>query len=158
MATVILSAVVETAQAYNWRANHLATQASALVMALEEALRAARICAALSSCAGRGLTEMPAALAGGLAGVRTHLDRAEALATGSAPGVGSATRPLPARLTEREVAVLRHLAVGRSNREMAVILCRSERTIERHIENIYRKIAARNRADATAFAIRHHLT
>jgi DNA-binding NarL/FixJ family response regulator len=56
------------------------------------------------------------------------------------------------------VAVLRHVAVGRSNREMAVILCRSERTIERHIENIYRKIAARNRADATAFALRHHLS
>ena len=53
--------------------------------------------------------------------------------------------------------MLRLVAEGRSNREMAEVLCRSERTIERHLENIYRKIAARNRADATAFALRHRL-
>ena len=64
----------------------------------------------------------------------------------------------PAGMSAREVAVLRLLAVGKSNREMAATLCRSERTIERHIENIYRKIAARNRADAVAYALRHHLT
>jgi DNA-binding CsgD family transcriptional regulator len=63
----------------------------------------------------------------------------------------------PTGLTAREVEVLRLVAQGRSNREMAEELCRSERTIERHLENIYRKIAARNRADATAFALRHHL-
>jgi hypothetical protein len=33
----------------------------------------------------------------------------------------------------------------------------SERTVERHLENIYRKIEARNRADATAFALHHRL-
>lgn len=135
----------------------LASPATALVAALEEALRTARICAALTSCAARGLPG-GAAVAASLAEVRAQLDRAETLANGSAPRCGSATRPPPARLTAREVAVLRHIAVGRSNREMAEILCRSERTIERHIENIYRKIAARNRADATAFALRHQLT
>ena len=40
---------------------------------------------------------------------------------------------------------------------MAGLLCRSERTVERHLENIYRKVGARNRADATAFALRHGL-
>ena len=63
----------------------------------------------------------------------------------------------PSRLTAREVEVLRLIAAGRSNREMAEALCRSERTVERHIENIYRKIGAHSKADATAFAIRHHL-
>jgi DNA-binding NarL/FixJ family response regulator len=66
--------------------------------------------------------------------------------------------PHPAGLTAREVEVLRLVAAGQSSREMAAALCRSERTVERHIENIYRKIAARNRADATVFALRHQLT
>jgi DNA-binding NarL/FixJ family response regulator len=61
------------------------------------------------------------------------------------------------RLTAREVEVLRLIAAGMSNREMAVALCRSERTVERHLENIYRKIGAHSKADATAFAFRHHL-
>ena len=53
--------------------------------------------------------------------------------------------------------MLRLVAAGRSNREIAAALSRSERTVERHLENIYRKIGARNRADATAFALRHRL-
>ena len=63
----------------------------------------------------------------------------------------------PARLTLREAEVLGLIAAGKSNREMATILRRSERTIERHIESLYRKIDARNRADATAYAFRHQL-
>ena len=63
----------------------------------------------------------------------------------------------PVRLTPREAEVLRLLAAGRSNREMAAALCRSERTVERHLGSLYRKIAARNRAEATAFALRHGL-
>ena len=67
--------------------------------------------------------------------------------------------PCPYRyhLTAREVEVLRLIAAGMSNREMAAALCRSERTVERHIENIYRKIDAHSKADATAFAFRHRL-
>jgi DNA-binding NarL/FixJ family response regulator len=94
-----------------------------------------------------------------LAGVRTHLERAEALMTRCAPtGHAATVVRLPAGMSAREVMVLRLLAVGKSNREMAATLCRSERTVERHIENIYRKIAARNRADAVAYALRHQLT
>ena len=66
--------------------------------------------------------------------------------------------PHPAGLTEREVAVLRRVADGLSNRETAAALALSERTVERHLENLYRKIAARNRAEAVAYAIRHKLT
>ncbi len=53
--------------------------------------------------------------------------------------------------------MLRRLAAGRSNREMAEELSVSLRTIERHLENLYRKIDARNRADAAAWATRHRL-
>jgi DNA-binding NarL/FixJ family response regulator len=54
--------------------------------------------------------------------------------------------------------VLRLVAAGRSNREAAAALSVSERTVERHLENLYRKIAARTRADATAYALRNNLT
>jgi DNA-binding CsgD family transcriptional regulator len=79
------------------------------------------------------------------------------VAAGSGPERVALPEQTSARLTAREIEVLRLVAAGASNREMAAALCRSERTIERHLENIYRKIDARNRADATAFALRHHL-
>ena len=53
--------------------------------------------------------------------------------------------------------MLRLLAAGRSNREVAAALALSVRTVERHITNLYLKIDARNRADATAYAVRHGL-
>ena len=63
----------------------------------------------------------------------------------------------PAGLTEREVAVLRLLAGGQSNRKIAQQLGITTRTAERHVSNLYLKIDAHGRADATTFAIRHHL-
>ncbi|MGI8553781.1 MAG: response regulator transcription factor, partial [Dehalococcoidia bacterium] len=57
-------------------------------------------------------------------------------------------------LTERELQVLRLIAAGRSNKEMARELSLSARTIERHITNIYAKIGARGKADAIAYALR----
>jgi len=64
----------------------------------------------------------------------------------------------PAGLSPREVEVLRLLAAGRSNPEIAAILSLSVRTIERHVENLYRKIGVHGRAEATAYAFRHDLT
>ncbi len=61
----------------------------------------------------------------------------------------------PAGLTGREAEILRLLAEGRTNREIAAELVLSVHTIERHLANAYRKIGARNRADATAFALRN---
>ncbi len=55
-------------------------------------------------------------------------------------------------LTERELEILVLVAQGLSNREMAEQLVLSPRTIERHLENLYRKTGARNRAEATAYA------
>jgi DNA-binding CsgD family transcriptional regulator len=64
---------------------------------------------------------------------------------------------LPAGLTPRELEILRALAAGKSNREIASTLVLSVHTVERHVANIYRKIDARNRAEATAFALRERL-
>jgi DNA-binding CsgD family transcriptional regulator len=66
-----------------------------------------------------------------------------------------AERTLPAGLTGREAEILRLLAGGRTNREIADTLVLSVHTIERHLANAYRKIGARNRAEATAFALRN---
>ena len=64
---------------------------------------------------------------------------------------------LPSGLTEREAQVLRLIAGGKTNSEVAGELVLSIRTVERHIGNIYAKIAARGRADATVFALAHGL-
>ena len=63
----------------------------------------------------------------------------------------------PHGLSPREVEVLRLIAAGRSNRQIAEALYLSPRTVERHIANIYLKIDVHNKAEATAFAYRHHL-
>jgi len=64
----------------------------------------------------------------------------------------------PAGLTPRETEVLRLIAAGRTNQEISSDLVLSVRTVARHITNIYGKIGARSKADATAYAIRHNLT
>lgn len=61
-------------------------------------------------------------------------------------------------LTAREVEVLRLVAAGRSNTHIATELCVSVRTVARHVTNIYAKIDAQNRSEATAYAIRHGLS
>ncbi len=57
-------------------------------------------------------------------------------------------------LTARELDVLRLIAQGETNAEIAHRLTLSVNTVERHVANLYRKIDARGRADATAFALR----
>jgi DNA-binding NarL/FixJ family response regulator len=66
-------------------------------------------------------------------------------------------RDLPDGLTPREAGVLCMIATGSSNREIANELALSVRTVERHITNLYAKIDARGKADATAYAFRHRL-
>ncbi len=64
-------------------------------------------------------------------------------------------------LTPREVEVLRLIASGKSNQEIAAELVLSIRTVERHISNIYEKIGVGGktaRAAVTAYALSHHLT
>ena len=60
-------------------------------------------------------------------------------------------------LSGRELEVLRLVAAGKSNREIAAELVISEHTVARHVQNIYRKLRLSSRAAATAFAFEHDL-
>ena len=64
-------------------------------------------------------------------------------------------RPTRLPLTRRELEVLGLLAQGLSNKEIAGILWLSDRTVERHITSLYRKIGVARRSEATAFALRN---
>jgi pimeloyl-ACP methyl ester carboxylesterase/DNA-binding CsgD family transcriptional regulator len=61
------------------------------------------------------------------------------------------------KLTRREVDVLRLIAAGKTSGEVSRELCLSIRTVGRHITNIYTKIGAKGRSDATAYALRHRI-
>jgi DNA-binding NarL/FixJ family response regulator len=70
----------------------------------------------------------------------------------------STTRPTTTdRLTARELQVLRRVAAGSTNKEIASALGVAVSTLERHLVNLYSKIGARGRADAIAYALRHGL-
>jgi DNA-binding CsgD family transcriptional regulator len=60
-------------------------------------------------------------------------------------------------LTARELQVLRLVAAGKSNREIASALVISERTVDRHASNIFTKLSVSSRAAATAYAYQHQL-
>jgi DNA-binding CsgD family transcriptional regulator len=73
---------------------------------------------------------------------------------------GSPARPLPARasalpglLTEREVEVLRLLAQGLSNNQIAELLVLSPYTVNKHTQAIYGKLSVNSRSTATRYAI-----
>ena len=66
-----------------------------------------------------------------------------------------ATDGLPAGLTAREVEVLRLVAAGLSNAEIAERLFLSPNTVKAHVAHILAKIGVHNRAAATEFALRH---
>jgi len=69
---------------------------------------------------------------------------------GQAPG-------LVGGLSAREVEILRLVAAGRTNRAIAADLTISERTVDRHVSNIYTKLDVSTRAAATAWAYEHGL-
>ena len=63
----------------------------------------------------------------------------------------------PSGLSLREVEVLRLLALGKSNREIGDELVITEGTVRRHVSNVYQKIGASNRSEATSYALREGL-
>jgi DNA-binding CsgD family transcriptional regulator len=63
----------------------------------------------------------------------------------------------PSGLTAREIEVLRLVASGRSNRAVATELFLSEKTVARHVANIFAKLGVSSRAAATAYAYEHAL-
>lgn len=64
----------------------------------------------------------------------------------------SGATSLPAGLTDREAEVLRLVAAGHTNKEVAASLYLSDKTIARHLSNIFTKIGVSTRSAATAFA------
>jgi ATP/maltotriose-dependent transcriptional regulator MalT len=79
-------------------------------------------------------------------GARPELARLELLTSRTTHG-----------LTARELEVLRLVAAGRSNREIAAALVISEHTVARHVQNIFAKLDVSSRAAAGAFAFEHGL-
>jgi len=61
------------------------------------------------------------------------------------------------RLTARELQVLRLVAAGETNKAIAAELVLSERTVDRHVSNIFTKLGVSSRAAATAYAYKHQL-
>jgi DNA-binding CsgD family transcriptional regulator len=83
-------------------------------------------------------------------GAAPDLARVEALSRRAAPGdVGL--------LSSRELQVLRLVATGKTNRAIGAELFISERTVERHVSNIFIKLDVSSRAAATAYAYEHKL-
>ncbi|HEY6928587.1 MAG TPA: LuxR C-terminal-related transcriptional regulator [Thermoanaerobaculia bacterium] len=87
-------------------------------------------------------------------GARPDLDRLEAAKTVVRP----ATQPSrPHRLSARELQVLRLVASGKTNKAIAAELFLSEKTVDRHLSNIFDKLDVSSRSAATAFAYEHSL-
>jgi DNA-binding CsgD family transcriptional regulator len=86
----------------------------------------------------------------GQLGAAPDLARAQELTRGAAaePAHG---------LTGRELEVLRLVATGKTNRKIAADLFLSEKTVARHVSNIFAKLGLSSRAAATAYAYEHDL-
>jgi DNA-binding NarL/FixJ family response regulator len=95
----------------------------------------------------------PAAGAGP-AGIIEAIQQFLAGLPGEAPAT---TSPGGDLLSAREAEVLRLIAAGRSNAQIAEALVISPNTVGRHVSNIFDKIGAANRAEATAYALRQGL-
>jgi len=126
-----------------------ALQAGALGYLTKEATRAAVHAAA----AGQAILDP---------GVQQRLLSAAARAPGApgvpaAPGTPGAGAPGSAEdeLTPREAEVLRLIAAGQSNREIARTLFVSEATVKTHVNRIFAKTGSRDRAQATRYAYTH---
>ena len=83
-------------------------------------------------------------------GARPDVSRADSLRTSSS---------VPDRhgLSPRELQVLRLVVSGETNKAIAAALVLSERTVDRHVSNIYAKLQVSSRAAATAYAYEHGL-
>jgi DNA-binding NarL/FixJ family response regulator len=91
---------------------------------------------------------------------RTHLDpaiqqRLVAAVVEGQPAVVGRAQDLPDDLTPREAEVLELIAAGLSNSEIAAALVLSSATVKTHVNHIFAKTGARDRAQAVRYAYRH---
>jgi DNA-binding NarL/FixJ family response regulator len=124
-------------------------EAEAPYLAARVRVLLAEACRALGDHEGGGL-ELDAARS-----VFRQLGAAPDLGRVDAPG-GAAPRGSH-RLTARELQVLRLIAAGKTNKAIAGELRLSEKTVDRHVSNIFTKLDVPTRAAATAYAYEHHL-
>jgi len=78
---------------------------------------------------------------------------------GQSPGLGNFMQvsTLKDRLTRREIEILRHVANGKTNAQIAEALGINEATVKNHMTTIMRKLGANNKAHATALALQYDL-
>jgi DNA-binding NarL/FixJ family response regulator len=82
---------------------------------------------------------------------------APSVATRLMGALGASAAPKPAELTERELEVIRLVAEGATNRQIATQLFISEATVKTHLIHLYDKLDARDRASAVAAAYQRRL-
>jgi DNA-binding CsgD family transcriptional regulator len=122
-----------------------------------------RACDALGDADGARMEWDAAARVFRQCGAAPALAAVEAMTRGSvaagrtSPGASPAAPPETGGLTSRELEVLRLIAQGKTNREIARELDISEKTVARHASNIFTKLDLSTRAAATAYAFTHHL-
>jgi DNA-binding NarL/FixJ family response regulator len=140
------------------RTEHPATQIVVLTTyaddeSILEALRAGAI-GYLTKDAGRDHIERALQAAAGGQAVLDPAVQARLVQVASLPSSGAGDRPLPDGLTEREGEVLRLIAAGRSNSEIAEQLFVGEATVKTHVNRIFAKTGSRDRSQAVAYAHR----
>ena len=109
-----------------------------------------RVCTELGDHDGAALELGAARAAFEELGARPDLARLDSM-------TGSGTSRKTLGLSPRELEVLRLLATGETNKAIAAALVLSERTVDRHVSNIYAKLGVSSRAAATARAYEQHL-
>lgn len=92
-----------------------------------------------------------------LAAANATFDRLGVAAAARAAPTAPPPRQLPDGLTAREAEVLSLVAAGKSNRDVARALVISEKTVARHLSNIFAKIGVSSRTEAAAYAFHHGL-
>jgi DNA-binding NarL/FixJ family response regulator len=91
------------------------------------------------------------------AAVRQAFTHSVYFASAGAPSAPGSQEALSAGLTRRELEILRLVAEGRSNAQLARTLWVTEQTVKFHLSNIYRKLNVSNRTEAARWAQIHGL-